>query len=105
MGGSDEEKAGSSKKKQNDKKEKDIFRGKKGKSADNVDSDEEETFENMESKEVDYMSESSSEDELLEMDDEPDPEKKTLEKQKMISIYSWIRRTRKKKNSMKQARS
>lgn len=80
--GSDEEKAGSSKKKQNDKKEKDIFRGKKGKSGDDVDSDEEETFENMESKEVDYMSESSSEDELLEMDDEPDPEKENAGKAK-----------------------
>jgi len=80
--GSDEEKAGSSKKKDSSKKEKDIFRGKKGKNADGVDSDEEETFENMESKEVDYMSESSSEDELLEMDDEPDPEKDNAGKAK-----------------------
>lgn len=80
--GSDEEKATSSKKKDSQKKEKDIFRGKKGKSAEGLDSDEEETFENVESKEVDYMSESSSEDELLEMDDEPDPEKDNAGKAK-----------------------
>lgn len=63
------------------KKEKDIFRGKK-KGGEDGDSDEEETVENAESKEVDYMSESSSEDELLEMDDEPDPEKDNAGKAK-----------------------
>jgi len=82
---SDEE--GASKPKKNSKKEKDMFRGKgKGKSGD---SDEEETIENRESKEVDYMSESSSEDELLEMDDEPDPEKENSGKAKDdLNIFS-----------------
>lgn len=81
FGSGDEKKAGpSSSKKAPGKKEKDIYRGKKGK-ADN-DSDEEETIENLESKEVDYMSESSSEDEALEMDDEPDPEKENAGKAK-----------------------
>lgn len=70
-------------KKRNQKKEKDMFRGKKKKSQeDKDDSDEEETLDNFESKEVDYMSESSSEDELLEMDDEPDPEKENVGKAK-----------------------
>lgn len=76
--GSDDEKPA----KKASKKEKDIFRGKKGNRNSDGDSDEEETIENCESKEVDYMSESSSEDELLEMDDEPDPEKENAGKAK-----------------------
>lgn len=75
------------KKKKVSKKEKNIFRGKNKKEGN--DSDEEEELGNFESKEVDYMSESSSEDELIEMDDEPDPEKEKSGKAKDdLNIFS-----------------
>ncbi|XP_066929749.1 general transcription factor IIF subunit 1-like [Clytia hemisphaerica] len=72
-GATKKEKGGAGKNKKN------IYGGKKKKGRDEddfkQDSDEEEEADMLESKEVDYMSESSSEDELKEMDDEPDPEK------------------------------
>jgi len=60
-------------------KAKNLFHGKKKKGnksgSEAEDSDEEEEFDLVESKEVDYMSESSSEDEEKLLDDEPEPEK------------------------------
>lgn len=75
---SDDEEDGKKKKKSKLQKEKSMFRGKKKKTesgSEAEDSEEEEDFDKEESKEVDYMSESSSEDEEAKLEDDPEPEK------------------------------
>ncbi|XP_065657204.1 general transcription factor IIF subunit 1 isoform X1 [Hydra vulgaris] len=70
------------------KKNKSAFASKPKKSDDDG-SDEEEETENFESKEVDYMSESSSDNEVLDIEDEPDPNKEDAAKPKDdLNIFS-----------------